>query len=532
MTHDISGADAAKRKGCFAVSRFPFDTSRFTLAALFLLLAGCASRDEVARDVRLARVKAYQQWQSRAERDDDRQPNIRGKLSLEDCVKLTLAHNKMLQRTLEEREIARGAEMSSRSAYLPGLTVTGEYRRLDETSSFEFPDPISGETQTLQAGDVDNYSIVLTVTQPIYAGGAISAQVRAARLLSLFNDQVIRAATQDVVYAAQTAYYDLLLSQHMVEISEDAVRSAQVHLGNVEKRRAGGVVSDFDVLRAQVELSNFEADLIRSRNAINIARANLIRSMGVSQDSDFALADEFVFSPVEITIEQAVETAFRNRPDLYRQEYQIRQQREQLRIARSRYLPTVGAFFNQTWARPDPKAFISTDIQWGDTWQAGLQGTWPIFDGFQREGAILQEKARLRQAELGLVDIEETALYELTQALLSMENAEEFVQSQRLNLKRATEGLRLAEVGYEQGINTQVEMIDAQAALTTARVNYYEAIYRHVAAKLAVHRAMGTIVEAGKTAPEPALEAPTEVEAPSGVNSSAPASGTPARPEK
>lgn len=113
-----------------------------------------------------------------------------------------------------------------------------------------------------------------------------------------------------------------------------------------------------------------------------------------------------------------------------------------------------------------------------------------------------------------------------------MENAEEFVQSQRLNLKRATEGLRLAEVGYEQGINTQVEMIDAQAALTTARVNYYEAIYRHVAAKLAVHRAMGTIVEAGKTAPEPALEAPTEVEAPSGVNSSAPASGTPARPEK
>jgi outer membrane protein TolC len=94
------------------------------------------------------------------------------------------------------------------------------------------------------------------------------------------------------------------------------------------------------------------------------------------------------------------------------------------------------------------------------------------------------------------VDLEETALNELTQTLLSMRNAEEFVQSQQMNLKRATEGLRLAEVGYEQGINTQVELIDARAALTTARVNYYRAIHQHVEAKLAVRRAMGTIVGA------------------------------------
>jgi outer membrane protein TolC len=71
-----------------------------------------------------------------------------------------------------------------------------------------------------------------------------------------------------------------------------------------------------------------------------------------------------------------------------------------------------------------------------------------------------------------------------------VENADEFVRSQQLNLKRAGEGLRLAEVGYDQGINTQVELIDAQAALTTARVNYYQAIYQHVEAKLAVRRAM------------------------------------------
>jgi len=466
-----------------------------------LVLGGCKSQEKFARDVRLSREAAYRQWENRKAREEGQQPRISGKLSIEDSIKLTLAHNKMLQSTLEEREIARGARLSARSAYLPGVALSTEYRRLDETSSFEFPDPISGETQTLQAGDIDNYAVVLTVTQPIYAGGAISARVRAARLLSLFTDQVVRAATQDVVYAAQTAYYDLLLSQHWVEISMDAVRSAKVHLANVEKRRAGGVVSNFDVLRAQVELSNFEADLIRSKNAIDISRASLIKIMGISQDSDFVLSDEFTFVPMDVSMEQAVQTAFKNRPDLYRQEYQIRQQREQLQIARSRYLPVIGGFFDQTWAKPDPKAFISPTIEWGDAWQAGLRGAWPIFDGFQREGQIIQAKARLRQAQINLVDIEETALYELTRALLSMENAEEFVQSQRQNQTRATEGLRLAEVGYEQGINTQVELVDAQEALTKARVNYYQALHGHVVSKLAVQRAMGTIVEADTVEP-------------------------------
>jgi outer membrane protein len=256
------------------------------------------------------------------------------------------------------------------------------------------------------------------------------------------------------------------------------------------------VASSFDVLRAQVELSNFEADLIRSKNAINIARANLIKTMGVSQDSDFALSDEFAYAPVKVVMEEAVQTAFTNRPDLYSREYQVRQQREQLKIARSRYLPNASAYFTNSWANPSPVSFGSSANEWGRIWEAGVQGAWPIFDGFQREGNIMQQKARLRQAQISLVDTEETAVFELTQAILSMENAEEFVQSQRLNLTRATEGLRLADVGYQQGVNTQVEVIDAQSALTTARVNYYQAIYSHVVAKLAVQRAMGTIANA------------------------------------
>jgi outer membrane protein TolC len=411
------------------------------------------------------------------------QTHISGELGMSDCLKLVLTNNKSLQHAVEEKEIARGEMLISYSAILPSVDFTGDYTRLDEVAS------VAGFT----IGDVDNYSANLRVTQPVFAGGSIVAKLNAGKLFSLLTDQAIRAVTQDVLYAAQKAYYDVLLNQHLLEISADAVRSAQAHLDNVKRKRQGGVASDFDVLRAEVELSNFRAEHIQNKNAINVSKANLLKIMGVSQDSDIVLSDELVYLPSDVSMEEAVGAAFQRRPDLFERQLDIKWQKEQLNIARSRWWPRIDSYYENTWARPDPHN--STEIEWGRAWQAGVMVTLPVFDGFAREGTIIQQKAKFKQAQIDLVDAEETALFELTKALLSIEDSKEFVESQRLNLARAEEGLRLAEIGYREGINTQVEMIDAQAALTKARAFYYEAVYTHLIAKLDLQKAMGTLVD-------------------------------------
>jgi len=453
---------------------------------LLLTSAGCTSSDQFYQEVSLSRDAAYRQWKSRKEHQQQSQTHISGKLSLEDCLKLTLVNNKPLQRVVEEKEIARGERLKSYSAILPTIGLTGDYQRLDEVSSFTIgPGKIT-------LGDVDNYSVGLRVTQPVFAGGSIIAKVNAARLFSLLADQTVRAAVQNVIYAANHSYYDVLLNQHLCRISADAVRSARAHLDDVKQKRIGGVASDFDVLRAEVELSNFQAELIQNKNVIDIAKTNLLKVMGVSQDSNITLSDELVYAPSKITMEQAVEAAFQNRPDLFGRQFDIKYQTELLKIARSRYWPVISGYYDNTWSKPDPHNRM--EIEWGRAWNAGVMATLPIFDGFAREGEIIQQNARLKQAQIDLIDTEETALFELTKAQFGIENADEFVESQRLNLTRAGEGLRLAEVGYKEGTNTQVEMIDAQAALTTARVFYYQAIYSHLIAKLDLQKAMGTLM--------------------------------------
>ena len=459
-----------------------------------LFLVGCVSSEQFYEEVGLSRESAYRQWKTRKERQEQSQPRISGELSIVDCLKLALANNKVLQRITEEKEIARGERLKSYSAILPAVSLTGDYLRFDEVSSFTIG------PQKITLGDEDNYTVGLMVSQPIYAGGAIRAKIHTAKLFSLLTNETVRAAVQDVVYLATHSYFDVLLNQHLLQISADAVRSSQAHLDSVKQKQKGGVASKFDVLRAEVELSNFQADFIKNKNAINVAKTQLLKVMGVSQDSDFALSDELVYLPSEMTMEEAVEAAYRNRPDLFSREFDIKYQKELFKVAASRYWPVVSGYYNNTWSKPDPHN--SMEIEWGHLWQAGIMTTLPIFDGLSREGEIIAQKARVRQAQIDLIDAEETALFELTKALLSIEDAKEFVESQRLNLTRAEEGLRLAEVGYRQGTNTQVEMIDAQAALTTARVNYYQAIYSHMVAKLALQKAMGTITTFEAAEPE------------------------------
>ena len=431
-----------------------------------------------------SRAAGYQAWKRGRESQEVSQTYLKGSLSLPDALRLGFAHNKSLQATLRERGIASGVVLEAYSNVLPSVSATAGYTRLDEVAGFD----VGGRSVSI--GDVDNYSAGIEVRQPLFRGGGIPAALRAARWVSLLSDEQVRGAAQAVIYEIARAYYDTLLAQHLYEVNRDAVKSAKAHLRDVKAKRSRGVASDFDVLRAQVDVSLFEAEMIQQRNRVHLAKTRLLRAMGVSQDSEVTLSDELTYRPMKPVLDEAVRLAYQNRPDLCQAELNVQLQQEALRIARSAYWPRVDAWLRREWSRPEPH---TSKVEWGDAWSAGVSANWPLFDGFRREGRVRQEKERLRQREIQLVDAEERVLLEIRQALLTLRDAEEFVQSQRLNLERAKEALRLAEVEYRQGIADAVTVTEARAALTRARGLYYQAVYGHTVARLNLQRAMGIL---------------------------------------
>jgi len=457
------------------------------LTFLFLVQGhtGCVSRNALVKDIRETRTAAYNQWVKMQETQKESEVKISGKLRLEDAVKLAIRQNKGLQAILQEKEIARGKVIESYQTALPKVDATGAYTRLDKVNTFEVGD------RSISLGDVDNYSVDLTVSQPLFRGGAIGAALRAAKLAELLSDEVARSALQGTIYEVALAYYDALLFQHQYEVNEDAVRSATVHLEDVTKRRKLGVASDYDVLRAEVDISNFRAEMIKQKNNVDLAKSRLLKAMGVLQKGDVELADELEYWPMRPVLEEALKIGHENRPDLYRAELDVRLQKEALRVAKSRYWPQVDAFFQELWGKPDPSS--TTTNEWNDTWNAGVSVNLSIFDGLGREGRVYQQKATLARSRYRLANTQEQAFLEIRQALLTLRNAEEFVESQKLNRSRATEGLRLTEVGYREGIASEVEVSDARSALTLARGLYYESVYGHAISRLNLQLAMGTL---------------------------------------
>ena len=451
-----------------------------------ILFAGCMDEKSFYSDVRGSRTASYVQWEQMQRQNQGQAVEINGKLTLEDAVKLAMMNNQELMSALEQREVARGVVVESYSEVLPSISVVGGYVRKDEVSGFTVGD------RNVTMGSLDNYSADLVVRQPIYRGGAISAALRAARLYSLFGDEQVRAQVQKTIYETASAYFDVLLAGHLYSVNEDAVKSAQAQLADIKARRSEGLASEFDILRAEVDVSNFRAEMIGQKNQISIATTRLLKAMGVSAGGGVELAEELRYEQGgPPSLNEVVKAAYENNPDLYLSEYELRMQKEAVETAKSDFWPQVNGVFTQGWSRPDPHSAMLD--RWGDYWTAGVTVEWPLFSGFGREGRLIQARAIYRQKQHRLRDVEQRVFLEAQRELLNLQNAEEFVESQKLNLRRAEEGLRLAEVGFREGVNTQVEVIDARAALTRAKGLYYQSLHQHTTARLNLQRAMGVL---------------------------------------
>jgi len=446
--------------------------------------AGCLGPGRVYRDVAESRAEAYDNWLSQRGAEKAQQVRIQGKLSLEDALKLALVNNKSIRSALEDKGAAKGQMVEAIGQALPQANVNLGYTRLDKRS-------INVGGVPVNLGPLDRYSADLTISQPLFRGGAVSAGIRAAQVFIALTDESVRGVTQQVIFDVATAYYDVLLAQQLVDVQKDGVEASKRALDEVQKKKAAGVATQFDILRAQVELSNFKAAEIQERNQVNRDKTVLLKLMGVSQESDITLSDELTYIQMKPVFEEAVRVAYENRPDIFQAELQVRLQREALNEAYSHYFPSADAFFSETWAHPDPHSIAL--VRWGNKSSGGVTVNWTLFDGFQREGNVMVQAATLRKNKIQIIDAEERALQEIQAAILSIQDAEEFLQSQSVNLDTAKEAQRLAEVGYQKGVRTQVEVYDAQAATTQARANYYQALYGHTTARLALQKAMGII---------------------------------------
>jgi outer membrane protein TolC len=404
-------------------------------------------------------------------------------LSIQDSVKIAVRNNPVVQIAREEQSVARGKLTEARSATLPHLTASGTYTWLERVPSATFME------RTFTLGEQGQYLTSLDLSQTFFSGGRISAGIRGAKFYRALAEEQLRGTQQTIAFSAEKAYYDVLLKTEFLSVSQDALQLAETHQSDVEKRHAQGLVSDYDLLRAKIEVSNTRAQMIQARNALHLTQTAFLKVLALPLTTEFVLSDKLVYEQGAAKMEESLAVALLQRSDLKQADIRIAMQKESIRATAGALYPTLAAV--GTWEGGNASRFSFGGTGWSEGWYVGAMVSVPLFEGMETKGKLVQERARLRQNELQKQDSLQSAEMEVKQAILSLEDAAEFVESQKENVRQADEGLRLASVRYANDMATQLDVLDARLALTQARNNYAQAVYNHMLARLFLKKAMG-----------------------------------------
>jgi len=468
------------------------------LLAALLFLSSCGGRPEATGPggtVRNAPAAALARGGAKATTEHAPLPaDGIYRLSRREALDLAFRYNRSLRMARLEKKRAAGQAEELRSVVMPQLSLTGSYTRLDEVPSAD----LGGGA--IELGKLNNYSASLTLTQPLFLGGRMGAALRSARFVRRLADMGYREAEINLRAGALAAYDDLLLARHLVKVTEKSLETAREHAADAEKKFNEGVISRYELLRARVRVANVRAGSVAAGNAARMAETNLLRLLGLSLAAKVEPLDDLAVEPTKVGREEAFARARRERPDLRRLGLQLRLQEEKIRTVRADLLPSVQLMGSLSEEQPSRKDFTGGEA-WEFSWNAGAQISIPIFDGLRTRGRLRQERARLEQIRLQRADLEAQIELEVTQALASLDDAEAMIESQQGNVEDAEEALRLVRVGRNEGVRTELEVIDAQTARDHARRSHYQALHAYRRALILLDRALGSAGAAAETGP-------------------------------
>lgn len=408
-------------------------------------------------------------------------------LSLADALNVALQQNPTIRKAQNDLEAQYGVVVQTRAVALPRLTASGQYKDTDRNAIENFPNAPSSPNQNWNAG--------LQIVQSIYQGGKLRAAIQAAKVTKQQALAQYDTVIADTLLTVRLAYYDILLAAEQITVNQASVNLLQKELDDQQHRYDAGTVPHFNVLRAKVAVANARPPLINAQNNYRIAKNNLANLLGYNLPRDIwdniplNLTDALDAEPYPINLPDALQHALEKRPELVALGKTAELQKLNITDAASGYKPNLQLFAGYNWfnAQFTPPVDLNHDI---NGWNAGAQVTWNIFDGLLTHGKVVQARAQYEKSKTA-VDEESRAIeLEVRTTYSDFIGAQEVLESQKTVQAEAEESLREAHARAGAGTGTQLDVLDAETSLTTARSTQVQALHDYDAARAKFERAI------------------------------------------
>ena len=411
---------------------------------------------------------------STASRAATTQP-IKGPVTLQQALKIALANNPEIAAVRHDVGAAQAQRDVAKGAMLPKVNVVGGYTRyLDDQRLV--PARFNGEKGVF--GD-DIFSTDLIVTMPLFTGGRLVSEIKAAELLQKATEHRLARSREELVFNVSSVFYGILAQRHVIESLEFSRKTLQEHLKRVNNLIDAQKAAKVDRLRTEVRLADLEQQLVRVRNILAIQGRVLANLLGVSGtstpvDAKGALA---VGKHESGGLDANLSKAFERRPDYLAARSTLEAQATRVDAARAAHWPTVSlrGSYGGRWAAGPSDRPAGTDSS-DDVGQVGVVVDIPIFEGGQIEARVRRENAKLAAAQQRLRKLELQVHLDVETATLNIGSSLERVQATRKSIEQGKESLRIEQEKYDLGKGSITDVLDAQSALLDSQTNYYRAL--------------------------------------------------------
>jgi len=402
-------------------------------------------------------------------------------LNLEKCIEIATQRHPDIIAAFYKAEANTSKVGQARANYYPQLTGTYDYSRI---SSFGNSYPGGDLFSSIGGrGPFDQYSTGITLNQEIFNFGKTSTKVTIQKLNQESSQFDLKNIIEEIVFNVRQCYYELLKAKRNKEVGEEAVKQYQLHLKQAKGFYKVGTKPKFDVTKAEVDLSNSQLNLIKLKNALKIAQANLNNAMGIPEAPEYTIEDNLSFEKYEVSFEEALQKAYIHRPDLKSIIAQKKSAQASIALAQKGYYPELTGNAAYNWS--------GKDFPLERRWNAGVGISLPIFNGFLTKYQIDEAQANLLVYQNNEESLKQKIFLEVQQSFLNLKAAEEAIPTAELTVKQAEENLKIATGRYAAGVGNPIEVADAEVAFINAKTNYNQALCDYKVAIAALEKAIG-----------------------------------------
>lgn len=421
-------------------------------------------------------------------------------IKLTDAVNLALKNNRAIEQSEDDREAARWSLSAVRRSFGPTLSwnttasrIGGRYYNSWRANRAQYDSASAEEKAKANIADYPKYlsedSNTLRLSMPLYSGGNIESQIRAAEYNLNSADLTLENARQQIKFQTTQAYYQVLQYSDLIKVQQEEMQNLSEHLQTVQIQYEVGTVAMADVLATNVQLANSLQNYNSAQANYENAVATLNNLIGLPVDTILVIEDDLKYDAFDHDENFCTEYALNHRPDGLAAKYSVKSSEASVSRAKSGRLPNISAVV--TGSISGEGVFKADHNGGNERWAAGLQMDWSLFDNNVTSAQVNQAKAAQKKAESVEQQQLETIRLEVHKAYTALRTAEKNIQITANAINQAQEQYLIAKVRYEEGVDMNLSVMNAQEKLTQARTNYFAALYSYNTSKAQLEKAMG-----------------------------------------